>query len=488
MIILTKMNWCVHRCRHEQSPYQWIHIEVEHFVFRLTTNFLSQVWEDFLKLFDNWTISGYPNIVWQIVWPFFVGDSLSRFCRYWFPRTSVRIYMCLPHLRTRCGISFWVFRRRFPFTGEKKQLLTLCFEYPQAVKCTRTRYCWRPIDRLWHQVHPRLRLSRYPSFSGFSCNSFEIAERQLTDVSAAYEAAIANREDCSTHHVWNFLSSECLQVGVWCQRIWSGFGMGPNWTCQTTNRVRLCACGTHVSSIDFFFWWSSWLLLRSSQKFEHSIRMTRSWVCEHVIDIDQSELSHLFWLLLRLLICFLDCCSHFKFPRAGFNTCMTKSHRSGVGIPCLRKTCIKRNSIRFRGTVWNRSLPLAHPTHREKCVTTKHSQHSTWSRFWIFKISCKVVFVMLSQSAPLCSIPPHDKIEYNHSCCGFMTSNEPSVCHKLLSILWLLTQVCSRTKEYEVHRCEPNIDTLQQLVSILLTTVPQSPIPLPWIASHQGMV
>ena len=42
---------------------------------------------------------------------------------------------------------------------------------------------------------------------------------------------------------------------------------------------------------------------------------------------------------------------------------------------------------------------------------------------------------------------PQDNIACNHSCYECTRSKEPSVCHKLSSILWLLVPVCVRTPE-----------------------------------------
>ena len=43
-----------------------------------------------------------------------------------------------------------------------------------------------------------------------------------------------NEEDCSTHHVWNYLRSKCLRNDVWRQC--NGFELlDPNYSCQKTN-------------------------------------------------------------------------------------------------------------------------------------------------------------------------------------------------------------------------------------------------------------
>ena len=50
---------------------------------------------------------------------------------------------------------------------------------------------------------------------------------------------------------------------------------------------------------------------------------------------------------------------------------------------------------------------------------------------------------------------------------GYTKLNEPSVCHKLLSTLCLLVQVCSRTEECQVCRGAPiYLDISERSVSI----------------------
>ena len=74
-----------------------------------------------------------------------------------------------------------------------------------------------------------------------------------------------NTEGDSTHLSRNFLWSECLQVGFWCQHIWFG-SLVPSWFCQTTNQERLCEFSAHVSSWDFVLWLSFWSQLRCLQR------------------------------------------------------------------------------------------------------------------------------------------------------------------------------------------------------------------------------
>ena len=47
---------------------------------------------------------------------------------------------------------------------------------------------------------------------------------------------------------------------------------------------------------------------------------------------------------------------------------------------------------------------------------------------------------------------PHDNVACGHLCDEYRKSNEPSVCHKLLTILRLLQQVCLQTRECHVYQ------------------------------------
>ena len=73
-----------------------------------------------------------------------------------------------------------------------------------------------------------------------------------------------------------------------------------------------------------------------------------------------------------------------------------------------------------------------------KVRRSKNAQKSSW---------CRVCTVL--------QCFPHDHIACNHSC--YQKLNDPSVCHKLSSTLWLLEQTCSPTTEYHVCRRAPNI-------------------------------
>ena len=86
--------------------------------------------------------------------------------------------------------------------------------------------------------------------------------------------------------------------------------------------------------------------------------------------------------------------------REEWNTLITKSQRSRIHA----LTCIKRNNLGFRWTVWDRGLFLAHPTYWYKCSASENASNSSRSRFWVFKISDKTRVLNQSQPALLCSV------------------------------------------------------------------------------------
>ena len=60
------------------------------------------------------------------------------------------------------------------------------------------------------------------------------------------------------------------------------------------------------------------------------------------------------------------------------------------------------------------------------------------------------------EPVPVCNVElcfPHDNNAKIHLCDECKKSNEPSVCHKLWSIWWLLVQVCLLTRECQVYQC-----------------------------------
>ena len=94
------------------------------------------------------------------------------------------------------------------------------------------------------------------------------------------------------------------------------------------------------------------------------------------------------------------------------------------------------------------------------------------------------------ETVPVCIVWPcfpHGNTVCSHMCDEYKKSNEPSVCHKLWTIWWLLAQVCLLTTECLVYQCVPHTGISGQFKSILVTILQQIPIPLLWIDGHQGM-
>ena len=79
---------------------------------------------------------------------------------------------------------------------------------------------------------------------------------------------------------------------------------------------------------------------------------------------------------------------------------------------------------------------------------------------------------------------PHDNIVGDHLCVECRKSKEPSVCHKLRSILWPHKQVCSLTKKCQVYLFVPNTSISRQFASILLIILQLIQAPAPWLDDH----
>ena len=112
----------------------------------------------------------------------------------------------------------------------------------------------------------------------------------------------------------------------------------------------------------------------------------------------------------------------------------------------------------------------------------------TRGRFWIFQISCKVGVLKQCQSALLCSMSHMTRlfiitrvvdIRYQTSQ-SFVKSSCPFDPEFVRTKrLWLLEQVCVRTREWQVYQCVPNIYIVRRFVSTLLTILQRFPILLP---------
>ena len=82
------------------------------------------------------------------------------------------------------------------------------------------------------------------------------------------------------------------------------------------------------------------------------------------------------------------CSLWFVFP---WRTVTIRSHRSSAGIPSILKPAFKEMI-----SVRNWSLFLTHPADWNELVASETTQCSTWCRFWILKISCKIGVLRLS--------------------------------------------------------------------------------------------
>ena len=144
------------------------------------------------------------------------------------------------------------------------------------------------------------------------------------------------------------------------------------------------------------FSWSSWLPLHCPQNcttsFLHGntsrLRGTKS-TCDNsrefcvcfTVFFSDALLSDGF-PLLGLSLCFrfeLEC-----------NTSIIKSQRSSAGISSIRNPESREIISPSVELCETHVLLLEHPTYGNKCVSSKYAQCSTWRRFWIFKISCKI--------------------------------------------------------------------------------------------------
>ena len=78
----------------------------------------------------------------------------------------------------------------------------------------------------------------------------------------------------------------------------------------------------------------------------------------------------------------------------------------------------------------------------------------------------------------------HENIAGSHSCNECMISILPNVCHKLVSILWLIEQLCSLTIDCLVYRFEPDTSISRQFESRLLVNLQLIPVLPSWNGDH----
>ena len=79
---------------------------------------------------------------------------------------------------------------------------------------------------------------------------------------------------------------------------------------------------------------------------------------------------------------------------------------------------------------------------------------------------------------------PHDNIAGGHSSDECMISILPNVCHKLVSILWLIEQICSLTIECLVYQYVPNTSVSSQSKGTHLIILQRFPILPSWNCDH----
>ena len=92
------------------------------------------------------------------------------------------------------------------------------------------------------------------------------------------------------------------------------------------------------------------------------------------------------------------------------------------------------------------------------------------------------------ETVPTCIVlqcSSHDNIVCIHMYDECRRSNEPSVCHKLWSILQSIVQVCSLTMEYQVFQYVPSTSISEHFEMILFDNYPLISILLLWSDGHQ---
>ena len=174
--------------------------------------------------------------------------------------------------------------------------------------------------------------------------------------------------------------------------------------------------------------------------------------------------SRLGCFFVLVLVCFLQASS----PK-GFPVPERYEKKMKCGNSVHAKTSIQRDNFRFIGTGRDWSLFLLHPNLWERMLDfQRYNSPRGWFR--IFKVPSKVRVLEQSQSTVLCcNTLAILSVDLRDEC---MESNEPSVCPKLSSILWLLVPVYGRTKECLVNQCVPKTSIWRQFESILLAIFP----------------
>ena len=116
-------------------------------------------------------------------------------------------------------------------------------------------------------------------------------------------------------------------------------------------------------------------------------------------------------------------------------------------------------------------------------------KHIMFSLKWILNLQDLLRSQSL-ETVPVCIVLqyyPHNNTVCIHMCDEYLKSIDSGVCHKPWSILWLIVQVCSLTKEYRVFQFLPKISISEKFESILLTILPRISILLLWNDGRQCM-
>ena len=239
-----------------------------------------------------------------------------------------------------------------------------------------------------------------------------------------------NTKDDSIHHVWNFPWSICLRVGFWGQCMWFGFLESRLIRSNNQSSANSVGSGNMSHCRTSVFKWSSWSQLHCSQT--HTIKLLDSRI-EHLREPNQCHAQHRFY--------YKNCFPINGLPRAIWNmrniskdSKTIRFHNSRAGETIQSQSSVRRDDFRFCWTVRNSSLFLAHPTYWNKCMTSQNAQCSTWRKFWILKISCKIGVLKQSRSVLFGSIT-YMTIVFFHMYDEYMKSIDSGVRHKLWSIL-----------------------------------------------------
>ena len=253
--------------------------------------------------------------------------------------------------------------------------------------------------------------------------------------------------------------------GFRCRHIWFG-SWCPGWFCRITNQQQLCGLLTRVSSLDFCSERSFWSLLQrctTETRLDKNLRLW--WRCPHAT-IDQHLVFPSGWVWM--------CGSANSFLLLVW---LVFWHRS-MNVTFLSPHPINQEPIIHL-------FAIQHPTKRfltlQNCgiLTFVSCTPSWWGRMFDFRryIRCSPKLIFDPSKSPAKSDPidnaepcyPHDNTVGSQLCDECLKSNELSVCHKLLFIVWLFEQVWLLTKECRVYQFVPSTSNSRQCVSTILT-------------------